>query len=323
MARLEVVPFSDEHLEDAGRLLAVRHTRQRAAEPLLSERFEEPAAAQEELVAEWRAAGASGAAASRNGRLVGYLVAAPRDVEVWGENVWIESAGHAVEDAEDVRDLYAVAAGGWFEAGHQLHYALVPATDPELVDAWFRLGFGHQQAHGLREVPTDAEFRVPEGFEIREPREEDIETLLAVDIALPAHHRSSPVFSGRPLPTDDELRQEWRKTLAGVEETVLIGCFDGRPVACWSICAVELSRHNRGVARLERACYLAFASTLPEIRGSGIGVALTNASLAAAGEEGYAAMVTDWRVTNLLASRFWPKRGFRTVFLRLFRSIPS
>jgi hypothetical protein len=27
-------------------------------------------------------------------------------------------------------------------------------------------------------------------------------------------------------------------------------------------------------------------------------------------------------VTNLLASRFWPKRGFRTAFLRLYRSIP-
>jgi hypothetical protein len=30
------------------------------------------------------------------------------------------------------------------------------------------------------------------------------------------------------------------------------------------------------------------------------------AVLAAAAEEDYAAMVTDWRVTNLLASRFWP-----------------
>jgi hypothetical protein len=33
-------------------------------------------------------------------------------------------------------------------------------------------------------------------------------------------------------------------------------------------------------------------------------------------------MVTDWRVTNLLASRFWQRRGFEPVFLRLYRSIP-
>src|SRR5207247_2520866 len=36
-----------------------------------------------------------------------------------------------------------------------------------------------------------------------------------------------------------------------------------------------------------------------------------------------ALMVTDWRVTNLLASRFWPNRGLRSSVLRLYRSIPS
>ena len=33
-------------------------------------------------------------------------------------------------------------------------------------------------------------------------------------------------------------------------------------------------------------------------------------------------MTTDWRMTNLLASRYWPRRGFRETFLRLYRSIP-
>jgi ribosomal protein S18 acetylase RimI-like enzyme len=322
MGGLEVVPFSDEHLEDAASLLGARHARQREVEPLLPERFEEPAAAREELAAAWHAEGASGAAAFRNGRLVGYLVAAPRDVEVWGENVWIELAGHAVEEPEDIRDLYAAAAGRWFDEGRRRQYALVPATDAELVDAWFRLGFGQQQAHGLQEIPAQVDVRVPAGFDIREPREDDIEALLAVDLALPAHQRSSPVFSPLPLPTNDALQVEWRSTLAGNEEKVLIGCLEGRPVACWSVSPAELSSHHRGLARPDRACCLGFASTLPEIRGSGIGVALTDASLAAAAEEGYAAIVTDWRVTNLLASRFWPKRGFRTAFFRLYRSIP-
>ena len=39
-------------------------------------------------------------------------------------------------------------------------------------------------------------------------------------------------------------------------------------------------------------------------------------------ERGYPTIVVDWRVTNLLSSRFWPGRGFRTTFLRLYRSIP-
>ena len=322
MAPLKVVPFSDEHLHDAGRVLAARHARHRRSEPLLSARFEEPDTAREEIEAAWHAEGASGAAAFRSGRLVGYLVAAPRDTAVWGENVWIEAAGHAVEIEEDVRDLYATAAATWFEEGRRRHYALVPSTDAELVNAWFRLGFGQQQAHGIREVFANEDVQVPNGFEIREPCEEDIEALLAIDITLPAHMRSSPVFSEHPLPTAEALRQGWRSTLAGEEEErVLIGVLDGRPVACWSVCDAELSGHHRGLARPDRACYLAFASTLPEARGSGIGVALTAASLAAAAKKGYSTMVTDWRVTNLLASRFWPKRGFRTCFLRLYRSL--
>jgi ribosomal protein S18 acetylase RimI-like enzyme len=322
VGRLDVVPFADEHVEDAGRLLAARHARHREAAPLLPERFEEPAAAREQVLAAWQADGASGAAACRDGRLVGYLVGAPREDSIWGDNMWVEAAGHAVEEAEDARDLYGAAAGRWVDEERRRHYVLIPASDTALLNAWFRVGFGQQQAHGVRKIPPPGDVPVPEGFEIREPRGEEIEELIAVDLALPSHQRSSPVFSGQPLPTDDEIREEWQSTLADNDERVLIGYRRGRPVACWSVSAAERSYHYHGLMLPERASYLAFASTLPEARGSGIGVALTETSLSAASEEGYASMVTDWRVTNLLASRFWPKRGFRTAFLRLYRSIP-
>ena len=38
-------------------------------------------------------------------------------------------------------------------------------------------------------------------------------------------------------------------------------------------------------------------------------------------ERDYRTMLTDWRVTNLLSSRFWPRRGFHPSFLRLHRLI--
>jgi ribosomal protein S18 acetylase RimI-like enzyme len=322
VSRLEVVQFAEEHVEEAGGLLADRHRRHRESEPLLAARFEDAVEAAREVSAVWSRADASGAAALRDGVLTGYLIGAPREREIWGDNVWIEAAGHSVREPEDVRDLYAAAASTWVDSGGRRHYALVPATDRELVDAWFRLGFGQQQAHGVQEVPGAEEPRVPAGFEIRAPREEDVEALIAVDMALPAHQRSSPVFSGISLPSEDEIRSEWHSTLAGNEEIVLIGLEDGRPVAVWSFSPANTSVHYHGLMEPERAAYLAFASTVPESRGSGIGVALTEAVLTAAAEEGYSTMVTDWRVTNLLASRFWPRRGFRLTFLRLYRSIP-
>src|SRR5919204_5795404 len=83
MGRLELVAFSDEHLEDAAKLLAARLARDRALEPLLPARYEEPAETLEELRRLWQADGASGSAALRAGRLTGYVIGAPREPEVW------------------------------------------------------------------------------------------------------------------------------------------------------------------------------------------------------------------------------------------------
>ncbi len=317
MPGLEVLPFSEEHLGAAAQLLAARHGRHREAEPLLPEDVDFRA----EVEQLWRD-GASGAVAYRDGAAVGFLLGNRRDDEVWGPNVWVEFAGHAVEEAETIRDLYAHAAQRWVADGRHRHYVLVPAGDPALVEAWFRLGFGQQQAHGIREVPAHTETNLPDGFEIRAPRLDEVDELTQLDLALPTHQRAAPVFSSRPLPSREELRQEWEDTLSRDEEEVFIGYRNGSPVACWSFVPVDLSSHHTGLGRPQPACYLAFAATVPEARGSGIGTALTDAGLAWAAEQGYEVMVTDWRVTNLLASRFWPRRGFRTSFLRLYRSIP-
>jgi ribosomal protein S18 acetylase RimI-like enzyme len=317
----EIRPFADEDLDAAATLLAERHTRHRASEPLLSARYEDPAAAGEEVETLWRSANASGAVGVRDGRVVAYVVGAPRDEDVWGPNVWVGSAGHAAEAAEDVRDVYAAATARWVEEGRTRQYVLVPASDAALVDAWFRLSFGQQQGHGICE-PAEQEPSVPAGFEIRPPDLADVEQLIELDLALPRHQQLAPVFGDSRIPSPEDARAEWESTLAAGDEHILIGYRDGRPVACWSLTDFGHSRHNEGVMQIERAAYLAFAVTLPEARGSGIGVALTDAGLAWAAREGFDAVVTDWRVTNLLASRFWPARGFRTSFLRLYRSIP-
>ena len=67
--------------------------------------------------------------------------------------------------------------------------------------------------------------------------------------------------------------------------------------------------------------YLAVAATLPEARGLGAGVALTETALAWARQAGYDAVYTDWRMANLESSRFWPRRGFRETFYRLARRV--
>jgi ribosomal protein S18 acetylase RimI-like enzyme len=317
MARLEILPFAEEHVNAAAGLLAARHRRHREAEPLLSARYEDPA--REEVERLW--AEGSGTVAIRKGCVVGYLLGTRRPHPAWGPNAWIEASGHAVEEPEDVRDLYASAAQRWVDEGRTRHYVLVPAHDAALLDAWWRLSFGQQHAHGIREVePMEA--AVPEGFDIRGPLEDELEDLIDLDLALPDHQRRSPVFGSPHSYTREDSRKEWIDTFAEGDETILIGAHEGRPVACFAFVDIARSSEHRGLAAPDRACHLGFAVTMPEFRGSGIGRALTAAGFTRAAEAGYPTMITDWRVTNLLASRFWPARGFRTSFLRLYRSIP-
>jgi GNAT superfamily N-acetyltransferase len=316
VSRLELRPFTEEHLDEAGGLLAARHRAHRAAEPLLSERFEDAGVARREVASLW-AEEATGAVALDAGRTVGFLLGTRKNDGVWGPNVWVESAGYAADEPELVRDLYAVAAQRWVDEGRTRHYALVPALGDQ-VDPWFRLGFGAQQAHGVKEVGGGD---WPPGTRRAEPG--DIDALLELVPLISEHHVRAPTFSGLDWDEDpDELRAMVLAEIAKPDLGELVYERDGRLVAHFELVpAVQASMH-RGLDQPEGAAVLGFAASLPEVRGSGAGLALTEAAFAWAHERGYAAMLTDWRETNLLSSRFWPARGFRRSFLRLYRSIP-
>jgi ribosomal protein S18 acetylase RimI-like enzyme len=321
-------PFQEDDLDAAGSLLAARHRRHRLHEPLLPEHYEHLGEATTAVEAAWRKPGATGVAAERDGRLVGYLIGAPDDEGSWGPNEWIDHAGHAVEEPEVLRDLYTALAAESLRDGRGRHYVLVPAGDPGFVEAWYRVGFGQQQAYGIREVQDEA---WPE--RVREAALDDVEALLPLTVAISKHHAGSPVFSDhaarrveRAEASKDEVRAQLEADIAADEIATLVAEVDGRIVGLLEACAVELSGQgvdgHATLARPDGACYLAFAATDPEARGLGTGVELTSAAFAWAHRAGYSTMVTDWRVPNLLASRFWPRRGFRTTFLRLYRSIP-
>jgi len=317
MPELEIQPFSEEHLEGAAALLEERHNRHRAVEPALPQSVN----FRGEIESLWGMAHRSGAAATRNGELVGYLLGVPRD-EIWGSNMWVEYAGHAVREPELVRDLYAVAAEEWVARGRDRHYALVPASDPGLIDAWFRLSFGAQHAAAVQETP-DSTADSPAGVVVRRAEREDIEAATALDLELARHQERSPVFSQiAPTAVTEEDRDEVLTDIDDPAVGLFLAEIDGKAVGELLMVPVERSSMHVGLARPERAAFLAYAATVPEARGSGAGLGLTSAGLAWAREQGYPVTVVDWRETNLLASRFWPARGFRRTFLRLYRAIP-
>ena len=295
-------PFADEDLDATVAFLARRHARHRETEPLLPTDHDFRGAV-EEL---WREPGASGAVSGS-----GYLLGAPVDDPVWGPNVWVQLAGHAVDEPEAARDLYELAAQCWVDEGNTRHYVMVPAHDEALLDAWYRLGFGQQHAVGLREVPTEAAW--PKA--VRAARPDDEDALVALAPVLSDHQAQAPVFGpGRVGWDEAELRSKIvADTAAG---DIFVAEQDGSMVG-----AVYLAERDADLHR-PHCAFLAWAAVTPEARGGGVGVALTETALAWARSRGHDIIAADWRVTNLLASRFWPARGFRTTHLRLYRSIP-
>ncbi|MDH4177501.1 MAG: GNAT family N-acetyltransferase [Thermoleophilia bacterium] len=308
-SRLEIRPLQEELLDDASALLAERHARHRAVEPLLPQ----AGGARRHLEAALAREGASGAAAIAGGQLVGYLVGAP----VGERRIEVGLAGHAAAEPEVARDLYAALAQDWVDAGLVHHAVYVPAHDAALVDAWFRLAFGLQFAFAVREVAAEPQFDT--GVTIRPGRPDEVEAAAALERSLWEHQVGSPSFSGAEVPSLSTFVDDWA---SGTWDNPAFAHFvaerDGDLVGQ----ALMYVRPTGDLRIPERAVDLAQVETLPDMRGSGVGRALFAHVMSWANAQGYAAMTTDWRSVNLLASRFWTRRGFRPTFLRLYRSVP-
>ena len=313
------MPFGDEHLDGAAELLAARHRRHREAEPLLSPAYEEPAAARELLVAAYAADDASGSVAIDGSRVVGYLLGAPKGGSAWGANVWVESAGHAVEEPETARTLYAAAATRWLDEGRAAHYALLPSHDTALVQAWFRLAFGWQHTHAVREPASAGPVR--DGLVVRQPERSEIPQLARLDMVLTEHQALSPTYSGGPPDVYEERVADWEEDFDNPKFWNVVVEHDGAIVGSAVGCALEVSSSHAGPARPDHAAFLGFAAVLPEARGLGVGRALGEAVSGWAADEGYPSIVTDWRETNLLSSRAWRGLGYRDTFTRVHRLV--
>jgi GNAT superfamily N-acetyltransferase len=293
MPDVEIRPFSDEHLDAAAGLLAERHARHLATEPLLGRDVDFRAQLRGE-----------GLVALRGGELRAYLLGQTTE-----DDAFVDFAGCAAAEPELLRDLYAALAPQW-ERDRQRVY--VPASDVALVDVWFRLAFGLQFTLAVRE-PTAGS-----GDGVRPGRPDDLDAVIALQRSFTDHLRESPSFSARQPETADELHADWEDTWDDTRYHHFVVERDSRVVG-------HSLLYHRDIGDLRvpaNSIDLALVVTLPEVRGTGAGSALVVHALGWAHEHGFDAVTIDWRVVNLLADRFFRARGFRPTFVRLYRHVP-
>ena len=311
MSLLRIERFTDAHLEGARRVLAARHARHRVEMPQLA-----PGDAAGSLEAVWKKEDVVGVAALSDGRLTGFVLAEMMRHPLFGHCAWVPHAGHAAEEAELVRDLYAAAAEVWVASGADLHYVLVPSFADALAP-WYRLGFGHMHVEALRPVAFERR-PPPDGVVLRTGTRADLEIAEEIDLEIYHLQARSPSFSRLALDRqarrrdwfDINLKEDGLRYLVAEERGRLLGhtiIFRPEPVL--------------GVPT--DAGYLASTVVLEGERGRGIGAALVSEVLRLAAEAGYGSVFTNWRMTNLSASRFWPALGFEPIYHRLHRALGS
>jgi GNAT superfamily N-acetyltransferase len=103
------------------------------------------------------------------------------------------------------------------------------------------------------------------------------------------------------------------------EATVWLALSEGRIVGIQGYWPADETDDDLHIP--ENCTELAIAGTRAGERGKGIGTLLTHHGLYEARRAGYHCCEADWRSTNLLSARFWPRQGFDPVVYRLVRRV--
>jgi ribosomal protein S18 acetylase RimI-like enzyme len=225
------------------------------------------------------------------------------DHPIWGDCVFLQAQ---TDDAEAVRSAYTELSPSW----PLLHFA-VSGPAPEQLDPWYRLGFAQMHAYGMR-ASSNERFDAP-GVTLRRGGLDDLETAIRIDLLIEEAQAETPSYTSFRHDAERH-REDWIETLEDDEVTYVVAERDG--VAVGHVTLYPDPTHDD-------ALHLASTAVVPEERGSGVGRALTAFALNHTAERGFPWLRTNWRVTNLTASRYWPARGFELTHIRLFRRLPD
>ena len=242
----------------------------------------------------------------------------PRRAHAWGSNVWIDARSARGRGSRICsRDLYAAAAGPLGRRGPtSRHYRRsVPADGPARRRRGLRARLRAAAAHarhprGRRSARTARRRRPPRRARTTSTQLVD---LVGGDRRAPGRARPSSV-AACPAP-----RRRERAARTTRDPELRLAERDGR---------VRRRRAQIGAGRATSPCTPAsrgrrrapprLRGTLPDVRGTGVGVALVERGLRVGAPRRLSTIVgSTGASTNLLASRFWPRRGFTAR--RIFR----
>ena len=321
--KTEFLPFADNMIPEAGKLLAARHARNRKVLPLLPVRFEEPAVATKAVEALWQKKSKNGFAAFRNGKMVAYLIGETMTLE-WGRSGYVYLPGYALAENEipaTLQDLYALLGDEWVKKGNFNHYLYVSAADKGLLDALFDISFGKERVDALLDFGAVAipDVEKPNGVTIRQAGTGDNALTGSFSNVIFRALAQAPNWHPTIPEQWDELHEGWSELADEKEWTIWLALEKEQPVG---IIGFTLQKEtDTDLLASPQTAYLSVAATKPQARGRGINTVLSWHGLERTRKDGYKICYTNWISPNLLASRFWPRFGFQDVAYRVAKKV--
>ena len=333
--KTEYLPFRSEMIPEAGRLLAQRHICNRQVLPLLPARYEDPQTACKAVENLWQSKFRNGYAAFRNGEMLAYLIGDFED-QPWARSGYVYLPGYALASgasAAILQDLYALVGEDWVRRGIFSHNLYISAADHEVIQGLFEIGFGQERVDALLDLRTLElpSLDEPEGMIIRRAGKGDEEYLGSVAYVMIDVLTSAPYW----LPVTPESTVAWKErwgSRADDENWMVWMALEkdtqSGPAKALGTAAFLLEHPNplEQDAELQmlgsaRTVTLGTAVTRPEARGRGVANLLTWRGLEQARGMGFDVCLVNWIGSNLLASRYWPRFGFRPAAYRLSKQI--
>lgn len=253
--------------------------------------------------------------------LVGYLFAQIKFDETRGKHAWVPLEGMAFKQGESVeliRKLYAEVSRIWLNYGCFTHYVLAPTGDSRFVDAFQRLSFGYEQVHGILDISRYQKRSHNEAVSIRIGTNEDREVISSMSDIILSYQNDSPVYALSLPESVIDIRKGYQQIAYDEEAFLLLAEFNGQSAGFQAYWPIESH-----LMIPEKTLELSVAGTFPTFMGNGIGKALMNEAVHLLEEKGVKYIITDWRITNLASSSFWPKCGFAPLYHRMQRTIDS
>jgi GNAT superfamily N-acetyltransferase len=321
--KTERLPFKTEMIPEAGKLLAQRHACNRERLPLLPARFEQVEVATKAVELLWQEKYKGGYAAFRDGRMIAYLIG-QTSTHPWGRSGYVYLPGYAVSENETpaiLQDLYSLLGEDWVRKGCFNHYLYISAADTHVIEALFDIGFGKERVDALLDFHTleIPEVEEPAGVTIRKAASGDNAHLGSLSNVIFRALGQAPNWHPT-VPEDwDDLHEGWSELADDKEWTVWLALENHQALGTVGFRGEE----EAGTQMLAspRTMYLSIAATKPEARGRGISTVLSWHGLEQARQEGYEICYTNWISPNLLASRFWPRFGFKDAAYRLAKKV--